>query len=100
MQRNTLNLLLGAVLVIANVFALNGLLSSWHGGRFDLTERGDWTLAPETVEILREPEEPLELWFFHTAIEKQHQLLKPLVPLMKINLFFQLEENIHTKHWY
>jgi len=37
MQRNTLNLLLGAVLVIANVFALNGLLSSWHGGRFDLT---------------------------------------------------------------
>jgi len=86
MQRNTLNLLLGAVLVIANVFALNGLLSSWHGGRFDLTERGDWTLAPETVEILREPEEPLELWFFHTAIEKQHQLLKPLVPLMSDTL--------------
>ncbi len=80
------NLLFGAILVLANVFAFNGILSNFHGGRMDLTERGDWTLAPETVEILREPEEPLEIYFFFTPLEKQHQLLRPLIPLMSDSL--------------
>ncbi len=77
-----LNLVLGAALVGANLFCLNLLLSDFRGARLDLTEGRLFTLAPETKALLAEPEEPLEIIFYHSSIDKLHEKLRPLVGVL------------------
>lgn len=77
--RHLTTLALTTLLVGANVVCFNLLFGKTRGLRADLTDDRLYTLAPETVALLQEPEEPLEIFYYFTAIEKQHDKLRPIV---------------------
>ncbi|HYC78429.1 MAG TPA: Gldg family protein [Planctomycetota bacterium] len=81
--RKLWTLVLTTTLVAANVVLLNLLLDRVHGARLDLSEDRIYTLAPETIELLTEPEEPIELFFYFTAVDKLHEKLRPVAGLMQ-----------------
>lgn len=87
--------LLGAiVLLLGNVVAFNMLFGRVRGVRADLTEGKIYTLAPQTRELLQEPEEPLEIFFYHTALDRLHEKLRPLVgPLSDVLREFEAASN-------
>jgi ABC-2 type transport system permease protein len=84
-QNHALRITLAILLLLGNVIAFNAILGRLRGARVDLTEGRIFTLAPQTRELLQEPEEPLEIFFFHTALDRLHEKLRPLVgPLSDI----------------
>jgi ABC-2 type transport system permease protein len=78
-QTQALGVVAAIALLLGNVVAFNLLFGRVRGIRADLTEGKIYTLAPETRELLQEPEEPLEIFFFHTALDRMHEKLRPLV---------------------
>ena len=84
-QNHAVAITFALLLLLGNVICFNWILGRVRGARVDLTEGKMFTLAPQTRELLQEPEEPLELYFFHTARDRLHDKLKPLVgPLSDI----------------
>lgn len=80
--RHLLSLALTTLLVGANVVCFTLLFDKVRGLRADLTDDGLFQLAPETVALLQEPEEPLEVFFYYTAIDKLHEKLRPVAFLV------------------
>jgi ABC-2 type transport system permease protein len=78
-QSQALQLVAAVALLLANVVAFNMLFGHVRGIRADLTEGKVYTLAPETRDLLTEPEEPLEIFFYHTSLDRLHEKLRPLV---------------------
>lgn len=84
-------------LALANVIAFNMLFGKVRAARVDLTEGRIYTLSKETRELLQEPEEPLEIFFYHTALDRLHEKLRPLVnPLADILKEFAAESDGHV----
>lgn len=84
-QNYALQIVVAMILLFANVIAFNALFNRVRVARMDLTQDKIYTLAPETRELLQEPEEPLEIFFFHTVLDRMHEKLSPLVgPLSDI----------------
>jgi ABC-2 type transport system permease protein len=81
--RHLSTLALTTVLVLGNVVCFNLLFGKIRGLRADLTDDGVYTLAAETKALLQEPEEPLELFFFFTSIDKLHEKLRPVALLIQ-----------------
>ncbi len=80
--RHLLTLALTTLLVGVNVVCFTLLFDRVRGLRADLTDDGLFQLAPETVALLQEPEEPLEVFFYYTAINKLHEKLPPVAFLV------------------
>jgi ABC-2 type transport system permease protein len=78
-QGQLVSIVCAMALLFGNVVCFNALLGRLHGARLDLTEGRMYTLAPQTRELLQEPEEPLEIFFFYTARDRLHEKLRPLV---------------------
>jgi ABC-2 type transport system permease protein len=92
-----LNVIAGVALLLANVVAFNMLIGKVRGARVDLTEGKVYTLSKETRELLQEPEEPLEIFFYHTALDRLHEKLRPLVnPLADILREFAAASDGHV----
>ncbi len=75
------NALLTAVLVAANLIALNVWLADTHTLRADLTENKQYSISPTTVDLIANLREPLLMRGYFS--EKTHPLLAPLVPKIK-----------------
>lgn len=75
------NAVLSAVLVGANVLALNTWLFPVHGLRADLTADREYSLSPTTRDLIGNLQEPLLMRGYFS--EKTHPLLAPLVPTIR-----------------
>jgi ABC-2 type transport system permease protein len=80
--RHLWTLALTTLLVGANVVCFTLLFGRVRGLRADLTDDGIYQLTPETVALLQEPEEPLEVFFYYTAVDKLHEKLRPVAFLV------------------
>ena len=72
------NALLAALLIAANLVALNGWIQPLNGLRIDLTEQREYTLSNVTKDLLGTLDEPLLIRAYFS--ERTHPLLAPLVP--------------------
>ena len=75
------NAVLSAVLVGANLLALNTWLFPVHGLRADLTAQREYSLSETTRDLIRNLQEPLLMRGYLS--EKTHPLLAPLVPAIR-----------------
>ena len=75
------NAVLSAILVAANVLALNVWLFPVHGLRADLTADQKYSLSPATRDLVDNLQEPLLIRGYFS--EKTHPLLAPLVPTIR-----------------
>jgi ABC-2 type transport system permease protein len=73
-----------ALLVALNAVALNVWMAPVSVARVDLTEHGDYSLEPVTLETLRGLDEPLLVEGLFSA--RTHPLLAPLVPQIRDQL--------------
>jgi ABC-2 type transport system permease protein len=74
--RHLSSLVLTALLVFGNVVLFNVLVDRWRGVGLDLTEDRVYRLADETIELLREPEEPVEAFFYFSPTDRLHEKLR------------------------
>ncbi|MGQ9598158.1 MAG: Gldg family protein [Anaerolineae bacterium] len=74
-------LIMTAILITANLTALNTWLSPHGGLRADLTAEGEYSLSPVTKDLIRNLQEPLLIRGYFS--EKTHPLLAPLVPAIR-----------------
>ena len=72
---------LTVLLVLANALALNIWLQPITAARADLTENGDYSLEPVTIELIRNLDEPMVISGYFS--EKTHPKLAPLVPRLE-----------------
>jgi ABC-2 type transport system permease protein len=75
------NAVLSAILVAANVLALNVWLFPVHGLRADLTADQEYSLSPATRDLIGNLQEPLLMRGYFS--QKTHPLLAPLVPTIR-----------------
>ncbi|MFH1131549.1 MAG: Gldg family protein, partial [Pseudomonadota bacterium] len=80
-SRNRDSAKLAAILVLANLFLINVVLSSVKTVRLDLTERKEYSISPVTKKLLSELDAPLLIRGYFSA--KTHPLLAPLVPRIR-----------------
>lgn len=78
-----LNLFLGALLLLVNVFLFNALMDRVRVGRVDLTEGGYYSLSEPVKQIMADLEEPGVITFYYSSIETQHEKLRPLIDPLK-----------------
>lgn len=74
-------LILTAILITANLAALNTWLFPQGGLRADLTADREYSLSPVTKDLIRNLQEPLLIRGYFS--EKTHPLLAPLVPAIR-----------------
>lgn len=83
--QSTLNLrrnaTLTAVLVVANLVALNFLIQPISAIRIDMTERGEYSVSQVTKDLIGQLNEPLLIRGYFS--QETHPLLAPLVPRIK-----------------
>src|SRR5262245_8794538 len=72
-------------LIALGIVAMVNFLSSKHHKRFDLTEEGVHTLAPQTVKILKALEKDVEVVAFYTEMNEQRRRFEDLTDEYKYN---------------
>src|SRR5439155_18756231 len=72
---------LTTALIIINVIAFNVLLARVGTVRADLTQSGEYTLSPVTLELLGSLQEPLLVRGYFS--QDNHPLLAPLIPRIR-----------------
>jgi ABC-type uncharacterized transport system involved in gliding motility auxiliary subunit len=64
-----------ATLAVVAILALINFLGTQYVGRFDLTENRIFTLAPETLQVVRNLKQPVKVWVFDPQQNNQDREL-------------------------
>jgi ABC-type uncharacterized transport system involved in gliding motility auxiliary subunit len=80
--------IVGTTLGLIGILLALGYFSQRHKLRFDLTEAGLHSLAPETVTMLRRLQRPVQIAFFHDPLMREtvelYQLMAAQTPLLQV----------------
>jgi ABC-type uncharacterized transport system involved in gliding motility auxiliary subunit len=68
-----------AIVAFLGILVLVNFLSDRHHRRMDLTETGEYTLSPQTIQILSDLDEPVKVTAFFTEGDYGEQELKDLL---------------------
>ncbi len=82
-RRDRWQLILAAELLLVNLVCTVHITDELHLWRADLTEGAHYSISPATRELMADLSEGGEIVFYHSALENQHEKLRPLIDPLK-----------------